>query len=157
MFEKFLLDKDLMTLLLWLYNHQGEFSADIIQDEVNLDSFNLVKYLHLLYTLGVCNVEPESETDSLLVTTYDDNPLFGIISQIQDFIDKKMAETEEIEVVLDKKLDDFKDLVSEDSTLKIDELLNACRDDIKDENINITRDDIVKFLVIFNNVFGYDA
>ena len=108
MFEKFLLNKDLMNLLLWLYNHRGEFSADIIQDEVGLDSFNLVKYLHLLYTLGVCEVEPEADTETLLVTTLDDTPLFDILSQLQNFIDEKMTETEEIEIVLGNKLDDFK-------------------------------------------------
>lgn len=157
MFEKFLLNKDLMNLLLWLYNHRGEFSADIIQDEVGLDSFNLVKYLHLLYTLGVCEVEPEADTETLLVTTLDDTPLFDILSQLQNFIDEKMTETEEIEIVLGNKLDDFKDLVNDDSSLKIDELLDACRNDVEDESIDITRDDIIKFLVIFNNVFGYEA
>ena len=157
MFEKFLLNKELMTLLLWLYNHPGEVSASTIQDEVQMDSFTLVKHLHLLYTLEACEVTPDAESEELFVTTNPNSELYKILSEFQNFVDDKMNETNEIEVVLNEEIDNFKDLVNEDSTLKIEELLNVCKNDVEEEDIDITKEDIIKFLVIFHNILGLEG
>lgn len=152
MYEKLLLNTDLMKVVLWFVNHDGEYSASLVQEEVMLDSFTMVQYLHLLDTLGVCKVTPDNEVEELFVKTCSDSDIVKSIQTIKEVIENKMGETPEVETVLNHELDDLKGLLSGDSTLDLQGLLSQCQQETPGE-VEITREDVIKFLVMFKNCF----
>lgn len=152
MYENFLLNKNAMKVLLWLYEHDGEYTAEAIQEDIKIDNFELVKFLHLLYTLGVCKVDTDKDTETLFVTPNKDSPLMASLNDIELFFDEKRNETHELEVVFGGTLDDFKSALNENMGLDMDEFLSMCNEDV-DDSVVVTREDVVKFLAIYNNLF----
>lgn len=151
MFEKFLLNKSLMRILIWLTQHDGEYSASIIQEELNIDSFTFVKYLHLLHTMGACMVTPDTEMEELYVETKPDSFLITTLNEINDFINEQMNESVEIEIALQEG--SLTDLANEKSEIDLNELVSKFKEEIGEEelekkNIDITGEDVLKFMMI---------
>ena len=151
MFEKFLLNKSLMRILIWLAQHEGEYSASIIQEELDIDSFTFVKYLHLLHTIGACMVTPDTEMEDLYVETKSDSFLITTLNEINDFINEQMNESIEIEVALNEG--SLTDLANENSEVDLSELVSKSKEEIgeeelKEKNIDITEEDMLKFMMI---------
>lgn len=151
MFEKFLLNKNLMRILIWLVQHEGEYSASIIQEELDIDSFTFVKYLHLLHTIGACMVTPDTEMEDLYVETKSDSFLITTLNEINDFINEQMNESIEIEVALNEG--SLTDLANENSEVDLSELVSKSKEEIgeeelKEKNIDITEEDMLKFMMI---------
>ena len=151
MYEKFLLKKPILKIIFWLMNHSGEYSAETIQDEIGMNSFTLVKYLHLLYTLDVCHVDANKEMEDLRVQVNPDSIIIKAFNDIRDFIDVKMGETQEIEIVLDETT--LKDLVSDNGEVDMEELISVAQESIDNEDtedVNFSAEDITKFIILLN-------
>lgn len=151
MFEKFLLNRSLMRILIWLAQHEGEYSASIIQEELNIDNFTFVKYLHLLHTMGACKVTPDAEMEDLYVETKPDSFLITTLNDINDFINEQMNESIEIEVAL--KEGSLTDLANEKSEIDLNELVSKSKeeigkDELEEKNIDITEEDMLKFIML---------
>ena len=118
----------ILEVLFWLMEHRGEYSASLIYEETSLTQYTLVQYLHLLYTLDVCIVEPDEDNEELFVQLREDSQIVKAFEQIQNVLDNKMNETGEIEMVLSQDNVRFTDLLDDLSQLDSDELLHLCND-----------------------------
>lgn len=157
MIEQFLLNQNLMKLVFWFYRHDGEYLAGTIQDDIKLDSFELVKYMHLLDTMEVCKVTPDEDNEELHVKINTDSPLFKSLNDIEIFLDTEMNKSSEIESVLESdETKSLKELLLPDGSLSFEELVSNCKNNEIDEDLDISEEDVMKFLIIFANVFGVE-
>lgn len=138
-------NKKLLEVLFWIMEHRGEHSASLIYEETSLTQYTLVQYLHLLYTLDICNVEPDHDNEELFVTLNEDSKIVKAINDIQEVLDSKCNETGEIEMVLSDDNVRFTDLVDNLSQLDSDELLQLCND-IEEADIDEDVDELVEVL-----------
>lgn len=151
MYEKFLLKKPILKIIFWLMNHQGEYSAETIQDEIGMNSYTFVKYLHLLYTLDVCDVDANQEMEDLRVQVNPDSNIIKAFNEIKTVIDIKMNETKEIEIVLDDI--GLKDLVDDSGEVDMEELISVAQESLDNndtEEVNFSAEDITKFIILLN-------
>ena len=86
---------------MWLIEHQGEHTASLIEEEVCVNLFTLVKYLHLLNTLGVCNVTPDEFSDELFVSVNEDSDIVKAFKSIEDILYEAASKSREVAVCLD--------------------------------------------------------
>ena len=151
MYENFFNPK-ILEVLFWMMEHRGEYSANLIYEQTSLNQYTLVQYLHLLYTLDVCIVEPDEIAEELYVQLNEDSQNVKALESIQEVLDSKMNETSEIEMVLSQDNVRFTNLMDDLSQLDPDELLQLC-EDIKDENTDNSPDidDFVKVLEILSD------
>ena len=151
MYENFFNPK-ILEVLFWMMEHRGEYSANLIYEQTSLNQYTLVQYLHLLYTLDVCIVEPDEIAEELYVQLNEDSQIVKALESIQEVLDSKMNETSEIEMVLSQDNVRFTNLMDDLSQLDPDELLQLC-EDIRDENTDNSPDidDFVKVLEILSD------
>lgn len=148
MYQNFFNDK-ILEVLFWMMDHTGEHSASLIFEETSLTQYTLVQYLHLLYTLDVCDVDADEDNEELFVTLKEDSKIVQSIRDIQDVLDNKMNETGEIEMVLSQESTQFNDLLDDISQLDANQLLDLC-DEMKEaaEKDDMDVDDIIELLQI---------
>ena len=72
-----------------------------MQEEVGLNVFTLVKYLHLLNTLGVCSVTPVELSDELFVTVNEESDIVKAFKTIEDLLYEVASKSNEVAVCLD--------------------------------------------------------
>lgn len=93
----------ILSIVLWLVEHQGEYSTSLMQEEVGLNVITLVKYLHLLNTLGVCDVKPDEFSDELFVTVNEESDIVKAFKTIEDLLYEKASKFNEVAVCLDDR------------------------------------------------------
>lgn len=93
----------ILTIVLWLIDHGGEHSTALIQEETGLSVITLVKYLHLLNTLGVCSVTPDEFSDELFVTVNGNSNIVKAFKTIEDLLYEKASKFNEVAVCLDDR------------------------------------------------------
>ena len=91
----------ILTIVLWLVKHKGEYSTTIIQKELDLNVFTLVKYLHLLDSLDICDVTPDEFSDELFVTVNENSDIIKAFETIEDLLYEAASKSNEVAVCLD--------------------------------------------------------
>ena len=91
----------ILSIVLWLVKHRGEYTASLMQDELGINVFTLVKYLHLLNTLDVCNVTPVELSDELFVTVNENSDIVKAFKTIEDLLYEAASKSREVAVCLD--------------------------------------------------------
>ena len=91
----------ILSIVLWLVEHKGEYTASLIQEELGLNVFTLTKYLHLLNTLGVCDVTPVELSDELFVTVNEESGIVKAFETIEDLLYEVASKSNEVAVCLD--------------------------------------------------------
>lgn len=91
----------ILSIVLWLIEHKGEYTASLMQEELGLNVFTLVKYLHLLNTLGVCEVTPVELSDELFITVNEDSDIVKAFETIEDLLYEVASKSNEVAVCLD--------------------------------------------------------
>ena len=91
----------ILTIILWLVEHKGEYTASLMQEELGLNVFTLVKYLHLLNTLGVCSVTPVELSDELFVTVNEESDIVKAFETIEDLLYEAASKANEVAACLD--------------------------------------------------------
>ena len=145
MFKRLCANENLMTLLDWMLEHSmGEYTASNIQMFTKIyDTEEFVKLLHLLYTLGICNVTVDNDVEELFVEVNQDSELTQAFKTIKDGIDIKSFENPEVALVLDR-IDEAWDSVianiMSDPEININDLINECKN-YKDIDIDSETDE----------------
>ncbi len=124
----------ILSIVLWLVEHKGEYSTSLIQEEVGLGIITLVKYLHLLNTLGVCSVTPDEFSDELFVTVNEESDIVKAFKTIEDLLYEKASKSNEVALCLDDQ-DIAITEVMDDLTMMPLEDLYELADEIEEETI----------------------
>lgn len=93
----------ILSIMLWLIDHKGEYSSLLIQEEIGLNVITLVKYLHLLNTLGICDVKYDDVSDELFVTVNEESDIVKAFETIDDLLYEKASKSKEVAVCLDDR------------------------------------------------------
>jgi hypothetical protein len=91
----------ILAIILWLVEHKGEYTASLIQEELGLNVFTLVKYLHLLDTLDICDVNPDEFSDELFITVNEKSDIIKAFKTIEDLLYEAASKSREVAVCLD--------------------------------------------------------
>lgn len=145
MFKRLCANEDLMTLLDWMLEHSmGEYTASNIQMFTKIyDTNEFVKLLHLLYTLGICEVTVDNDVEELFVEVNQDSELTQAFKTIKDTIELKAFEKPEVGLVLDKideEMDSIIARIISDPDINIQDLIDECKN-YKDIDIETETDE----------------
>ena len=91
----------ILTIVLWLLEHNSEYTASLMEEELDLNVFTLIKYLHLLDTLDICDVTPDEFSDELFVTVNEDSDIVRAFETIEDLLYEAASKSREVAVCLD--------------------------------------------------------
>lgn len=91
----------ILAIVLWLVEHKGEYTASLMEEELDLNVFTLVKYLHLLDTLDICDVNPDEFSDELFVTVNEESDIIKAFKTIEDLLYEAASKSREVAVCLD--------------------------------------------------------
>jgi hypothetical protein len=72
-----------------------------MQEELGLNVFTLVKYLHLLDSLDICEVTPDDFSDELFVTANEKSDIIKAFKTIEDLLYEAASKSREVAVCLD--------------------------------------------------------
>ena len=136
----------ILSIVLWLIEHQGEYSTSLIQEEVALNVITLVKYLHLLNTLGVCDVKPDEFSDELFVTVNEESDIVKAFETIEDLLYEKASKFNEVAVCLDDHDIALTEVMDDLTMMPLADLYELA-DEIEDETVDnefLDMDDIKK-------------
>ena len=136
----------ILTIVLWLVKHRGEYSTTIIQEELGLNVFTLVKYLHLLDTLGVCDVTPVELSDELFVTVNEESDIVKAFEAIDDLLYEAASKSNEVAVCLDDRDIALTEVMDDLTMMPLADLYELA-DEIEEESVDnefLDMDDIKK-------------
>ena len=125
----------ILSIVLWLVEHKGEYSTSLIQEEVGLNVITLVKYLHLLNTLGVCDVKPDELSDELFVTVNGDSNIVKAFETIEDLLYEKASKFNEVAVCLDDRDIALTEVMDDLTMMPLADLYELA-DEIEEETVN---------------------
>ena len=136
----------ILSIVLWLVEHKGEYTASLIEEELDLNVFTLVKYLHLLETLGICEVNPDEFSDELFVSVNEESDIVKAFKTIEDILYEAASKSHEVAVCLDD-YDIALTEVMDDLTMMPLADLYELADEIEEETVDndyLEMDDIKK-------------
>ena len=151
----------ILSIVLWLVEHKGEYTASLMEEELDLNVFTLVKYLHLLDTLAVCDVTPDEFSDELFVTVNEESDIIKALKTIEDLLYEAASKSREVAICLDD-YDIALTEVMDDLTMMPLADLYELADEIEEESVNnefLDMDDIknaIKRIIELREAMGED-
>ena len=119
---------------MWLIEHNGEYTASLMEEELDLNVFTLVKYLHLLDTLDICDVTPDVFSDELFVTVNEDSDIVKAFKAIEDLLYEAASKSREVAVCLDDYDIALTEVMDDLSMMPLEELYELA-DEIEEETV----------------------
>lgn len=125
----------ILGIVLWLLEHNGEYTASLMEEELDLNVFTLVKYLHLLDTLDICDVTPDEFSDELFVTANEKSDIIKAFKTIEDLLYEAASKSREVAVCLDDYDIALTEIMDDLSTMPLADLYELA-DEIEEETVN---------------------
>ena len=124
----------ILSIVMWLIEHNGEYTASLMEEELDLNVFTLVKYLHLLDTLDICDVTPDVFSDELFVTVNEDSDIVKAFKAIEDLLYEAASKSREVAVCLDDYDIALTEVMDDLSMMPLEELYELA-DEIEEETV----------------------
>ena len=146
---------------MWLIEHNGEYTASLMEEELDLNVFTLVKYLHLLDTLDICEVTPDEFSDELFVTVNEESDIVKAFGTIEDLLYEAASKSHEVAVCLDDYDIALTEVMDDLSMMPLADLYELA-DEIEEESVNnefLDMDDIknaIKRIIELREAMGED-
>ena len=133
----------ILSIVMWLIEHNGEYTASLMEEELDLNVFTLVKYLHLLDTLDICDVTPDVFSDELFVTVNEDSDIVKAFKAIEDLLYEAASKSREVAVCLDDYDIALTEVMDDLSMMPLEELYELA-DEIEEETVKYTKNHRIK-------------
>lgn len=125
----------ILGIVLWLLEHNGEYTASLMEEELDLNVFTLVKYLHLLDTLDICDVTPDEFSDELFVTANEKSDIIKAFKTIEDLLYEAASKSREVAVCLDDYDIALTEIMDDLTMMPLADLYELA-DEIEEETVN---------------------
>ena len=112
---------------MWLIEHNGEYTASLMEEELDLN-------VHLLDTLDICDVTPDVFSDELFVTVNEDSDIVKAFKAIEDLLYEAASKSREVAVCLDDYDIALTEVMDDLSMMPLEELYELA-DEIEEETV----------------------